>query len=606
MEPSALIYFLVIPAAVSLINLLLPVRAAKALTVIALLYLLVRSIHSLSHLPLLSECGLWGADRLAAFVLLFVHILSLVILVFSLKGVRSEIQRAFFVLYPLTVAFCNGVLLSQHTIAFIIFWGLSGLSLYFFALMGQGDSYSQTAKKTFIIIGGSDVFLILGFILLAARLPVKEWNLSALQMQSGDPLYYLAFFSLLIAVLAKAGGFPLHSWVPDFSKTSPIESTAFLPSSLDKLLGIFLLARMMTAFFAVELIVKMIIISIGAITVVGAVMMAIMQPNARRLLGYSTVSQVGYMLMGVGSGNPIAFAGGLFHMVNHTLYKSNLFLSLGSVEKQTGSSEFRDLGGIAKGMPLTFLMALIGSLAISGIPPFSGFYSKWMIYQGLLEQTKTLPAGYQIWMLICLLLAIFGSALTLACFVKFLHAVFLGRNPGREKIHEAPANQWLATGIFALFCIVFGLFAAALPLKRLIIPVLAELGIAADLSLIGYYDPLLLTGLFAIVFLIGWVVYRATRVVRYDEIYLGGMAAETRFRVSGVDFYREIRQMPLLQTIYTAAEKKYCDIYELGSKGTFFFSGILQKLHPGLLQWYLFYILLGLLLLLLITINIGG
>jgi multicomponent Na+:H+ antiporter subunit A len=360
MEPSALLTFLFLPAAVAVINLFLPVPAAKALTLLTLLYLLYCAITLWPSASPGSSSVYLGVDRLAAFVLLFAQILSTVILLFSLKGVRRDIERFFFVLFPLTVAFCNGVLLSRHALLFLIFWGLSGVSLYLFALLGKDAEASAAAKKTFIIIGGSDVFLILGLVLLIGSRPVDLWWLDKLNLRPEAPLYWLAFVSLLIASLAKAGGFPLHTWVPDFSKSSPIESVALLPASLDKLLGIFLLARMMTSLFVVGLTVKMIVVSIGAFTIISAVMMALSQHNGRRMLGYHAVSQVGYMIMGVGSGNPLAFAGGLFHMINHTIYKSNLFLSLGSVEKQTGSSEFDDLGGLAKSMPLTFIMALVG------------------------------------------------------------------------------------------------------------------------------------------------------------------------------------------------------------------------------------------------------
>ncbi|HNR67419.1 MAG TPA: proton-conducting transporter membrane subunit [bacterium] len=605
MEPSALLTFLFLPAAVAVINLFLPVRAAKALTLLTLLYLLYCAITLWPSASPGSSSVYLGVDRLAAFVLLFAQILSTVILLFSLKGVRRDIERFFFVLFPLTVAFCNGVLLSRHALLFLIFWGLSGVSLYLFALLGKDAEASAAAKKTFIIIGGSDVFLILGLVLLIGSRPVDLWWLDKLNLRPEAPLYWLAFVSLLIASLAKAGGFPLHTWVPDFSKSSPIESVALLPASLDKLLGIFLLARMMTSLFVVGLTVKMIVVSIGAFTIISAVMMALSQHNGRRMLGYHAVSQVGYMIMGVGSGNPLAFAGGLFHMINHTIYKSNLFLSLGSVEKQTGSSEFDDLGGLAKSMPLTFIMALVGALAISGIPPFNGFFSKWMIYQGLLETAKTLPVGYQLWMLICLILAIFGSALTLASFVKFLHAVFLGRNPGTHKVREAPINQWLATGILAFLCAIFGLFAVALPLKKLIVPVMVDLGMPEAMQFIGFFHPLLLLGLFAVVFGLGILLYFLVRTVRYDDVYLGGQPADPRFRITGSDFYREVREMPVLNKIFAAADKKYCDVYEMGSKGTFAFSGWLQKLHPGLLPLYILYIFLGLLILGLV-INIGG
>lgn len=161
----------------------------------------------------------------------------------------------------------------------------------------------------------------------------------------------------------------------------------------------------------------------GSITIVAAVMMALIQHDLKKLLGYHAVSQVGYMVLGIGTGNPLGIAGGLFHMVNNAIYKSCLFLSGGAVEKRTGTTNLEKLGGFAKIMPISFVTFLIASLAISGVPPLNGFASKWLIYQGIIETVRN--GGY-LWVL-WLVAAMFGSALTLASFMKLTHAVFLGQ-----------------------------------------------------------------------------------------------------------------------------------------------------------------------------------
>ena len=536
-------------------------------------------------------------DTIGFFALFFIQLLSLIILIFSLKGVEKSAEKRFFVLYPFTLAFCNGVVLSENVFSFLIFWGLSGLVLYLFGLLGITKEAPRTALKTIIIIGGSDLLLIFGFVVLWSFNPQSGWLISQMHTPLSGWLHNIAFVFFILAAFAKAGGFPMHTWVPDFSKDAPVESAALLPASLDKLLGIYLLARIMTSLFDVTLFVHLIIVSLGALTVITAVMMAINQHNGRKLLGYHAVSQVGYMIIGVGSGHVLAFAGGLFHLVNHTIYKSNLFLSLGSVEKQTGTNELDKLGGLGKKMPVTFVMALIGALSISGIPPFNGFFSKWMIYQGLLDKAKDVSAGYQLWLLACLALAVFGSALTLASFMKFLHAIFLGKRPQRlDSIKEAPANQWVATGLLSLLCIVFGVFAVQIPLKLFIYPALQASQMAIP-QFVGFYNPLFIVILMAIVFLIGIMVYLGTRKVRYDENYLGGMPALEKFRVTGTQFYNEIRNMKPLKGIYDAAERKVFDVYEVGGKASVGLGKLLQQAHTGQLQLYLLYLIIGVLLL---------
>ncbi|MBU1064663.1 hypothetical protein KKC74_07620, partial [bacterium] len=382
MQINELILLIAVPLIVAVINIFLPVILRKVLNFLSLAYLLFLN-YQLFRFGAVSvslyDQVLFNVDKLSIFILVFIQILSFIILIFSLKGVEKNIEKAFFILYPLTVGFCNGVIVSVHSLSLLIFWGLTGITLYLFAILGNSKDAPDSAKKTMVVVGGSDVFLILGLILIWFLNPSKDWQLFNGSIQLNGWVPYIAFFGLLIAAFAKAGGFPLHSWVPDFSKDSPVESVAFLPASLDKLLGIYLLARIVLSIFKLPPVMYLIIITLGALTVITAVMMAMIQHNGRKLLGYHAVSQVGYMIMGVGSGSVLAIMGGLFHMVNHTIYKSNLFLSLGSVEKQTGTNNLDELGGLGSKMPITFVTALIGAFAISGIPPFNGFYSKWMI-----------------------------------------------------------------------------------------------------------------------------------------------------------------------------------------------------------------------------------
>jgi formate hydrogenlyase subunit 3/multisubunit Na+/H+ antiporter MnhD subunit len=593
---NPLLLVVVIPLAVAALNVILPVVLRKALVLAGTAAGLVLVVRFFSAPPrpfeLFGAAGL-SLDKLSLFVLAAIYGLSLIIFIFCLKGLESATEKSFLVLYPATVSFAAATVLSPNTIGFLVFWGLSGLTLYGFALLGRGENAPPTAKKTFILVGGSDAFLIMGVALIAVK---SGWSLVDAKIPLNDPGSWLAFIFLLIAAFAKAGGFPLHTWVPDFSKEAPVESAAFLPASLDKLLGIYLLTRMMAGTFEIGTFVRMSVLTLGALTVIVAVMMAMVQHDGRRLLGYHAVSQVGYMIMGVGSGSALAFAGGLFHLVNHTLYKSDLFLSLGSVEKRAGSHALDDLGGLARNMPATFVMALVGAFSISGIPPFNGFYSKWMIYQGLLEKAAGLPRGYAVWLLICLVLAVFGSALTLASFMKFLHSVFLGKRPARlDGIKEAPANQWLATGLLAALCVAFGLLARQIPLRLFVLPAVEESGFGSP-EFLGFYSPRLILLLFSLAFLAGLAVFFLMKKVRYDDVYLGGQTPSEYFRAVGTEFYKEIAEMKPLRGLFRLAGEKKFDVYDLGAKGTFDLSHLLQKAHQGLLPVYLLFILFGVLL----------
>ena len=145
---------------------------------------------------------------------------------------------------------------------------------------------------------------------------------------------------MLTGSFTKAGAFPFHTWVPDYAKSAPASSSAYLPASLDKLLGIYFLARITTGMFILNEWLTLLLLSIGVISIITAVMMALVQHNYKRLLGFHAVSQVGYMILGFGLGSVIGVAAGLFHMINNALYKSGLFLSAGCVEYRTGKGRY--------------------------------------------------------------------------------------------------------------------------------------------------------------------------------------------------------------------------------------------------------------------------
>lgn len=603
MEINGLLLLFIIPVLITLVNLILPKMLKKLLNFLGLAYLvyLVFNLFTIytANQDFTYNIGaipIFQLDQLSLMMLVFIQAMSLIILVFALQGMRKDIESRFLLLFPLTVGISNAAVMSVHSIAFMIFWGVSGVLLYFFGLLGNRENTSDTARKTFLMIGGCDVLLILGLVITNILANGDSWVLWGLAIPVRGALANIAFFSLVIAAFTKAGVFPLHSWMPDFSRDTNVESAALLPATLDKLLGIYLLSRLVFSLFEIGFGFNLFLMTVGALSIITAVMMALVQHNGRKLLGYHAVSQVGYMVLGVGSGSLLAIAGGLFHLINNVIYKTGLFFSLGSVEKATGTGELDEMGGLGSKMKGTFLIGLISALAISGIPPLNGFFSKWMIYQGLLEIAGGLSEGHQIWLLICLILAAFGSALTLASFLKFIHAIFLGKSQEKyEQVKEAPSNQLISGGILAVACIVLGIFGGYLILEKILYPISSEL-FGAIPSYSGLYQPKILFLLFALVFILGYLVFLVIRNVRYDEVYLGGMEALEKFRISGTEFYKEIRDMQPFRTIYAWSEKKVFDIYEIGKSVSVFFGKLFSRLHSGQLNFYSLWIVLGVLI----------
>ncbi|MFH1594648.1 MAG: proton-conducting transporter membrane subunit [Candidatus Omnitrophota bacterium] len=541
---------------------------------------------------------LFRFDNLSIFVGIFIAFFSALTIFYSFGFMRKRGgQIGYYLCIILTLATSLGAVFSNNLILFVVFWGFLGFLLYLLIGYGQKERTSYTAKKAFIIIGGTDAFMLLGLAFVWHI--AGSFDMDKLSIALDSRLATSAYLCLAVGAFAKAGAMPFHTWVPDMAEDAPTSVTAFLPASLDKLLGIYLLVRISLDIFVMNQTMNTFLLAIGSITIVAAVMMALVQHDLKRLLGYHAVSQVGYMVLGIGTGNPIGIAGGLFHMLNNAVYKSCLFMSGGAIEKKAETTDLGKLGGFARIMPITFVTFLIASLAISGVPPFNGFTSKWMIYQGIIETAK---GGGRLWV-IWLIAAMFGSALTLASFMKLIHTIFLGQPSKEQKSkiekggrQETGPTMWIPPVILAALCVLFGVFAFRIPLKLFILP-----SLSMKVLFTGVWSAPLATILIFIGIGVGFVVYLFGTVIktRSTEPFIGGeiLGAHSSIRVSGTEFYTSIQDIGILRFIYNLAQKKVFDLYEVGTKITFAFNKLLRYLHNGVLSTYLAWCLLGMLIL---------
>lgn len=545
---------------------------------------------------------LFRLDPLSGFIVLAIGIFTALVIIYSLKFMKAGTQLTQYYIYIILTAITSiGAVLSNHLILLLVLWGFLGLTLYLLINMG-GDNASSVAKKTFIIVGGSDCLMLFGICIiyyLSGTFQMDKIQISLTPKHLNTLTPIIAYLLIAIAGFAKAGAMPFHSWIPDCAEDAPVPVVAFLPASLDKLLGIYLLARLSLDLFVINGAVNIFLMLIGAFTIIAAVMMALVQHNMKRLLGYHAVSQVGYMVLGIGTGNPIGIAGGIFHMLNNSIYKQGLFLISGNIEKNAGTTDLDKLGGLAKVMPLTYISALVASLSISGVPPFNGFVSKWMVYQGLISKWQMANGKWQmIIYIICLLAAMFGSGLTLASFMKLIHATFLGQPANRQTTKPASEvhwTMWFPALVLAIICVIFGVLAYAVPLKYFIFPAVK------GVNFIGTWYAGLSTLLIILGLVLGLLIFKLKELklnIRKDTTFVGGEILDLKeFKVSGTEFYNTIKEMGLLRAIYKKAEAGFFDLYIQGKRGTFFISDILQYLHNGILPTYLVWCLLGMLVL---------
>ncbi len=472
----------------------------------------------------------------SAFIILSAAVLSFLIAVYSFSSLKTkEYSSKFFAYFLISLGFINGAVLANNLFLMLFFW--EGLLVTLFAMIAIGNKAAfGTATKALIINGICDLCMMLGIIItgvLAGTMTISGINLPL------DTLGSTAFILLMIGAIAKGGSMPFHSWIPDAAIDAPLPFMAFFPGAMEKLLGIYFLTRISLDMFQLTAgsWISILLMSIGAITIILAVMMALIQKDYKKLLSYHAISQVGYMILGIGTALPAGIIGGIFHMVNNALYKCGLFLTGGAVEKQAGTTDLHKLGGLARKMPLTFICFAITALSISGVPPFNGFFSKELVYEGALER------GW-----IFYLAAVGGSFLTAASFLKLGHSAFLGKlNKEHEGVREAPWTMVLPMAAIAAICVLFGVY-NYLPIKVFIQPVMGE-----KLHGHNFYGmpPSMTLILITIIVLLAALA---------NHIY------GFRSRKSALKAVDHIHYAPVLSGLYDKAEKKYFDPYNMGMK----------------------------------------
>jgi formate hydrogenlyase subunit 3/multisubunit Na+/H+ antiporter MnhD subunit len=593
---NLLLYMIVVPIILGTLCIILPKKVKfirEFLAFIGSSGIMVMSIRLFLQRPVIwtfNESIILKLDNLGGFIILAASLLGFLNVIYSIKYMQGKGQQGIYygsVLWTLG-ATC-GVILTNHLILLLLFWGFLGITLYLLVHTNTNNAASA-AKKALIIIGGSDALILLGIGFIYSL--TNTFLMDKIVISFQEISAYLAFILLVMGVFAKIGAIPLHTWIPDVSENAPLSVSALLPGALDKLLGVYLIARLYLNLFKMSEIMNLLLLIIGALTVIISVTMGLIQSDGKKLLGYLIISGAGYMVLGFGSGDPTGIAGGLFYMVNSAFWTCCLFLCLGSVEHRTDNTKLEEVGGLVKLMPVTFITTIIASLSISGIPPLNGFASKWLIYQGLINLGKN---GNNIWIL-WLVIAMFGSALTLAICAKFIHSIFLGipsKNLESKNINEV--NLWMTIPmvIISFICILSGIFSFSAPIKDFLLTVIPQF------SLIGIWSSGLATLMILLGLVIGFIIYISGNLkgVREADSFIGGEQLSSEHRVTGTNFYETIRGINILNKIYCWAEAKWFDIYDQCGRMALNFAKLFQKAHSGVLTLYLFWIVIGLIIL---------
>ncbi len=382
---------------------------------------------------------------------LIVAIVSALSCLYSLQYMdREPSQPSYYASFLVFVAGMLGVMLSVNLIQFYLFWELMLIPSYFLiAFWGTSDERLSIGFKYFIYTHIGALSMLLGILAIYAY--TETFNFVQLPELAGAiPLGMVGaiFVLLLVGFFVKMAVFPFHTWLPDAHSEAPTPISALLSGVMVKC-GAYGMARiLLSTFSSTFLFTSDILTGLGVITMIYGGLMALAQTDIKRLLAYSSISQLGYILFGLGTASPLGVTGGLLHIINHAISKSLLFMSAGLIAHQTGTRDIRNLGGLMAKMPITSVASMVGAFSLIGIPPLNGFWSEWMIFGGGLAAGKILIT----------LLGVVSTVITAGYYLWFVWRVFFGSVPDPlQAVQDPPLQQLVPVVILATLCLVWGI-----------------------------------------------------------------------------------------------------------------------------------------------------
>ncbi len=394
----------------------------------------------------------WGVNHFSWLFSLIVLGLGSMAAIYAIGYMKGKERKGYFYFnFILSIMAMMGILLSLDLVSFFIFWEIMTWSSYLMTVY-NGHETQRIGIKYFVFsaIGAYAMLMaivivhhVAGSFMIGSM--INFYPNMSLSLQIWIPILFLMAFGVKAALM------PLHVWAPDAYSNSPMAYTSVFSGALSKMgiYGMVIVLVTMINQIPQGFWFREVIAWLGGITAVLGTLWAIKQDDAKKLLAYSSVAQLGYIIVGIAIGTELGMLAGLFLAVMHALFKGTLFMVTGAVEKQTGTTNFTEVTGLIRKMPWTFFAALFSIIALAGIPPLGGFVGKWMLYEALITSNHYL-----------LVIVIFFSstAAFLYCY-KFLFGFFLGQEE-KEWAHvkEAPVVMLVPMIIMSVLMFVLGTF----------------------------------------------------------------------------------------------------------------------------------------------------
>ncbi len=450
-------WFVVLPLGVSLVVQLVARRRhviAEVLTIATMLLLTLMTCYSIGRSGIY-HLGGWPTpigidmrlDDLATLLLLAVNIVGLAVSLYSVDYMRRFTANSYFYsLFLLMVTGMNGVVLAGDLFNIYVFLEVAAVASYSLVAFGCAHEELEASFKYIVLGSLSSALILIGIALVygvTGTLNLAHIAVRVAETGMNAPLL-LSFGLFICGFSFKSAQVPLHVWLPDAHPSAPAPVSAMLSGVLIKAIGIYVLARLAFNVFGITDNELSLLRWLGLLSMVTGGLLAVGQKDIKRLFAYSSISQVGFMVLGLGLGSPLGLVGALYHLINHAMFKSLLFLNAGAVEYATGTRNLKKLGGLNRMLPVTGATSLVGSMSIAGVPPFNGFWSKLIIVLACIE------GGYYGFATVAVLVSI----VTLAYQLKVQRMAFFASLPEALKgLHREPPMMALAMILLATGCV---------------------------------------------------------------------------------------------------------------------------------------------------------
>ena len=389
-------------------------------------------------------------DGLTAFMLVIVNLVAFFVAVYSVSYMEKFTAKwKFYTLFFLMMAGMNGVIITGDIFNLFVFLEIAAVASYALVAFGTERFELEAAFKYAVMGTVGSLFILLGIAFLYSYTSTLNMaDMGNILAQKGiTNIILLTSVLFLMGFGLKSALVPFHAWLPDAHPSAPAPISAMLSGVLIKSLGVYCLCRIFYNVIGMNPSLSSVLLFLGTLSMVVGGLLALGQWDFKRLLAYSSISQIGYIILAIGLGTPLGILAGLFHLFNHSIFKSLLFLNSGAVEYSAGTRDLKKMGGLSKKMPVTFATNFIASMSISGIPPFSGFFSKLLI---IIAAVQAQRLGYAFW-------AVLVSVLTLAMYLKVLKFAFSGSLKEKWlKVKEVPIYMRLSMVALALICLIGG------------------------------------------------------------------------------------------------------------------------------------------------------